>query len=94
MIYNDCRDCALYRGNCGHHFIDIIGHINYTIPTESKMDDATGPYGSCFIPSEQYSLETKKEIIEEITKNYSIETIRLALKKMEKESEEHYRYSL
>lgn len=85
MIFYDCRDCELYKGNCGNHFIDGYGHINYNIPTESRMDNVIGSHGSCFVASEQYILETKKEIIEEVVRNYSIETIRAALKEKEKE---------
>lgn len=88
MIYNDCRDCELYKGNCGHHFIDGYNHINYNFPTESRMDDVIGSHGSCFVPSEQYKLETKKEVVEEITKKYSIEMIRMALKEIESEPQE------
>lgn len=84
MIYNDCRDCVLYKGDCGHHFIDGYYHINYNIPTESMMDDVIGSHGSCFVASKQYILETKKEVIEEITRKYSVETIRMALEEKEK----------
>ena len=84
MIYNDCRDCKLYKGDCGHHFIDWDDHINYNIPTESRMDDVIGSHGSCFVASVQYSLETKKAVVEEITRKYSVETIRMALKEKEK----------
>ena len=84
MIYNDCRDCKLYKGDCGHHFIDYYDHINYNIPTQTRMDNAIGSDGSCFVESEQYSLETKKAVIEEITRKYSVETIRMALNEKEK----------
>lgn len=84
MIYNDCRDCELYKGDCGHHFIDGYKHIDYNIPTESMMDNVIGSHGSCFVASKQYSLETKKEVIEEIARKYSVEEIRMALEEKEK----------
>lgn len=89
MVYNDCRDCELYKGDCGHHFIDGNNHVNYNLPTESRMDNVIGSHGNCFVASKQYILETKKEVIEEITRKYSVETIRMALKEAEKNSEDN-----
>ena len=32
-----------YKGDCGHHFKDDLGHINYDIPSECACD----VYGNC-----------------------------------------------
>lgn len=38
-----CKVCKKYKGDCGHHFKDDLGHINYDIPSEYACD----PYGNC-----------------------------------------------
>ena len=76
-----CKNCAKYEGNCGNHFIDWNGHINYDISNEA-FD------GSCFIPSEEYKEELKENIAKEIVDNYSIESIKRALAILETETEE------
>ena len=38
-----CKDCSLYKGDCGHHFKDEFGHINYEICAESACDR----FGDC-----------------------------------------------
>lgn len=39
-----CKNCRLYSGNCGHHFIDSINnHIDYNCPAEA----ATDRFGDC-----------------------------------------------
>lgn len=39
-----CKDCAKYKGNCGNHFKDTNGHINYEIPAESMYDKWAAEY--------------------------------------------------
>lgn len=35
----ECRNCKLYNGNCGHHFVDSINnHIDYDCPAEAVTD--------------------------------------------------------
>lgn len=33
-----CKICKKYKGDCGHHFKDDLGHINYDIPSEYICD--------------------------------------------------------
>lgn len=40
-----CKNCKLYDGDCGHHFKDAFGHINYEIPAEF----ATDLFGDCIM---------------------------------------------
>lgn len=78
-IFNDCRDCKNYKGNCGKHFIDWNNHINYDIPAEAYTADVfSGEHGSCFEPSEKYKQEQLHKVAEELSK-YSIETLTMAL---------------
>lgn len=79
MIYNDCRDCNFYKGNCGHHFVDGDDHICYKIPKESYMDGSFGPYGCCFEPSDRYKEEKKKELVANLVNDYPIEYLEEAI---------------
>lgn len=38
-----CKNCKLYKGDCGHHFVDGNGHIDYDIPDNKEMT----LYGEC-----------------------------------------------
>lgn len=38
-----CKDCISYDGDCGRHYKDQFGHINYEIPAEHACDR----YGIC-----------------------------------------------
>ena len=38
-----CKVCKKYKWDCGHHFTDDLGHINYDIPSEYICDK----YGNC-----------------------------------------------
>lgn len=38
-----CKDCISYAGDCGRHYKDQFGHINYEIPAEYACDR----YGIC-----------------------------------------------
>ena len=33
-----CKICNKYKGDCGHHFKDDLGHIDYDIPSEYVCD--------------------------------------------------------
>lgn len=84
MIYNDCRDCALFSGDCGHHFVDWDRHVDYTTPSKSHMDGCfPGDHGDCFVPSACYITERKEKLIKEVTDAYSEDTLREALKYLE-----------
>ncbi len=84
MIHNDCRDCALYSGDCGHHFVDHYLHVNYNIPNESHMDGCfPGDHGDCFVPSERYKKETTEQTIKDIVDTYGEDALRGALKYLE-----------
>lgn len=39
----ECKNCAKYKGDCGHHFKDFNNHIHYDIPSEAAGDK----YGGC-----------------------------------------------
>lgn len=74
-----CRDCYQYIGDCGHHFKDWNGHINYEIPSEGMFDGVIGDTPRCFRPSEEYLDSIKEEYAKDIAKKYSIEVIKRAL---------------
>ena len=38
-----CKVCKKYNGDCGYHFKDDLGHIDYDIPSEYACDQ----YGNC-----------------------------------------------
>ena len=70
MIYNDCRDCAKYDGDCGNHHKDSHGHVDYTIPNMCYTP-ITGPsYCTAFQPSKNlYKAKchmTIKEVISQL----------------------------
>lgn len=88
MIYKDCRDCKRYEGNCGNHFRDAWGHINYNIPSESSMDNSIGDYGNCFVPSEEYIESKRSEIVEKLASEYSMEELASALLLLKTKNEE------
>ena len=44
--YCDCKYCKKYKGDCGNHFIDSNGHINFEIPKETILDKYNNP--TCF----------------------------------------------
>lgn len=57
-----CKNCKSYKDDCGYHFIDSDGHIDYEIPKESSCDK----YGVCVNYEEkrnkyQIALENIKE---------------------------------
>lgn len=33
-----CKDCARYEGNCGFHYKDQFGYIDYEVPAEYACD--------------------------------------------------------
>lgn len=43
---SDCINCKKYIGDCGHHFKDIYGHIDFEIPSTSYLDQYG--YASCY----------------------------------------------
>lgn len=79
MIYNDCRDCKYYEGDCGKHHIDIHEHIRYDIPRETYMDGAIDAHGSCFQPSKMYQEEKTKSLVKDLTAHYTIDELQMAL---------------
>lgn len=26
---SECKDCKLFKGNCGHHYMDVDNHVHY-----------------------------------------------------------------
>lgn len=50
----ECKHCAHYIGDCRHHFINSLGHIEYNAPRESEYDgrfSCDGP--ACWEPNEE-----------------------------------------
>lgn len=87
-VFNDCRDCAKYQGNCGHHHVDHgNGHINYNIPAETWMDNVIGPHGSCFEPSQHYLDTLKTERVNYIIEHYSVQELENALEFINRKKE-------
>ena len=39
----ECKNCKLFKGDCGHHPEDEYGHINYEITDVSSLDS----YNNC-----------------------------------------------
>lgn len=74
-----CKDCAKYKGDCGHHFKDANGHINWDCPSESMYDGIIGDIPACFDPSSEFQKRINMENAVEIAK-YPVEVIKLALK--------------
>ena len=87
MIYNDCRDCEFYKGDCGKHFKDTDDHIIYTTPREVYMDGVLGAHGSCFKPSKKYQEEQRESLVKKIVSEYSTEDILLVLNKLNSEGD-------
>ena len=73
-----CKDCAKYKGDCGHHFRDTNGHILYDVPSESMHDGAIDSIPYCFEPSTEFQKRINMENAREIAK-YPIDVITLAL---------------
>lgn len=42
-MIQQCKTCKKYNGDCGYHFKDDLGHIDYDIPSECACD----VYGNC-----------------------------------------------
>ena len=76
---SECKDCANYKGNCGHHFHDVNGHILWDVPSESMYDGVIGSTPYCFEPSSEFQKRIDMENAVEIAK-YPVEVIKLALK--------------
>lgn len=76
-----CADCKHYKGNCGHHFVDWNGHINYEIPDE-------GMERFCFEPSEKFLVKQKEEHIKRLMLEYTAEEIEEAVKKLKEAADE------
>lgn len=85
-----CTTCKHYKYDCGHHFIDYDGHINYNIPRESMYDGVLGDIPSCWEPSEQYKNQITNERINFLVKKYSVDELKqaLAIKNTEKGDKE------
>lgn len=37
---SECKDCKLFKGNCGHHYIDVDGHVHYDYPSRAYTNRA------------------------------------------------------
>lgn len=48
-----CKNCTKYKNDCGHHFKDSNGHINYDCPAEFVCDR----YGHC-----EYYKESRSDL--------------------------------
>lgn len=82
-----CRNCAHYEGNCGHHFRDSLGHIDYDCPREGEYDGRftfDGP--ACFEPNEEQIRLEREMKITELTK-YSIDILEEALSRLKNKGE-------
>lgn len=77
----ECADCKHYKGNCGHHFVDWNGHINYEIPDEDMER-------FCFEPSAEFLEKQKEEHIKRLISEYTAEEIEEAVKKLKEVSED------
>lgn len=77
-IYDDCRDCEKFVGNCGCHFIDAYNHIDYNIPCESAYDGTYGGRANCFVPSSEYKRALNEERAKELSQ-YSEDVLEKAL---------------
>lgn len=84
-MYDDCRDCAGYKGDCGYHHIDSNKHICYEIPNETMMMNSLGSHGSCFVPSDKYIEEENEKMVKEILSKYSKGSIKKAFNKITEE---------
>lgn len=78
----ECRNCKLYEGDCGHHFKDGNGHIDYDCPRETCCDRM----GNC-----EYYEETRNRFqiqidlinegeIEQIDTGTVVEALKYAMK--------------
>ena len=94
MIYRDCRDCAKFSGDCGHHFVDMNKHIHYDICNETQADGAIGDYGACFVPSKEYTLTKKEERIKQLIESYSYDDIKDALESYHKDDSDDIKDAL
>ena len=43
-----CKDCQLYKGDCGNHFVDRDEHIHYDVPNEVMYDGVFSNLPKCF----------------------------------------------
>ena len=90
MAINDkyaCINCAHYEGNCGHHFRNSLGHIDYDCPHECEYDGrfvCDGP--ACFEPNEEQIRLEREKIIAELSK-YSIDVLEETLSRLRKKGE-------
>lgn len=56
-----CKNCKLYKGDCGHHFVDGNAHIDYDIPDEK----ARNFYGQCvYYEDKDFTIEDALNIID------------------------------
>lgn len=77
-----CKNCAKYKGNCGHHLRDINGHINYDCPSESMWDGCLPDFGpNCWEPN-AHIINTDRELRIVTIMSYSIEEIKEALNRL------------
>lgn len=69
----ECKNCAHFKGDCGHHFVDWDNHIHFDIPSEAACDK----YGQCngYEPSEEYIRRTNTAKIQKIIDDVGIEIV-------------------
>lgn len=66
-----CKNCSKYKGDCGHHFKDNDGHINYNVPSESMYDRWGGGNPKCWSPNEDYIQKRKEARLKYLVENYT-----------------------
>lgn len=76
-----CKTCKKYKGDCGCHFRDELGHTDYDIPSEGACDI----YGNCMSFEEtrtecQIALDQLEEYEDEIATYIDTNILRKALK--------------
>lgn len=55
---SECKDCKLFYGNCGHHYIDGDDHVHYDCPSIA----CTSRTGDCEFYQES---RTQRQIVKD-----------------------------
>lgn len=63
MSWTDSKYCKNFKGDCGNHFVDLNGHTNFDIPSESKLDHYNIPV--CFEDTRTKFMELHDRMKEE-----------------------------
>ena len=72
-MVDSCVNCKHYKDNCGNHFINDEGHINYTLPSPFLCENGII---KCFELSDECNI--LKSLIHNIS-NYPSDILKLAL---------------